>query len=613
MTGPVAHAASGQDHRLPWLYRWVLAIDTAPLVRQLPAMFAAGLALTLCLAIPQIGMTLPSVAWTGIAIVAGASSLSWVFSLNATRPSATLIVPVATMLGLGIFRVGTGGPLSVYTATIFLPIIWIAAEEGRRHIALAFVTACVTMAMPYILEMRLPMNAAEWTLCIFTPMVAGLAAAYINELSRQAHEQIRVAQRVAAERSALLAEARQGARRAREREAQLRIANALTSSVLNSVTEQAIIGTDSSGLIDVWNPGASALLGLTPGETRGARHIDDFYLAEEIAQRAAELTQEAEAAGTTVPRDAFGVLVSAVRPGEADVHTWTYQKANGQRVPVEVAVTARTDATGEAIGYIFVASDVSDALKIARLKDEFIGLISHELRTPLSSVVGYLELLRDEGVALTASQEHYLDVIEHNAERLLHLVRDVLVTAQMDSGTFPIDTAHTDLGVIVAGAVESARPAASTAGIQLELELPRAEVEAEVDQDRLGQALDNLIANAIKFTPRDGRVEVRLEATRRHATIYVSDTGVGIPAGEIERLGSKFFRATTATRRAIPGTGLGLSIAKSIIEAHGGRLGATSTEGIGTTFTVTLPYVALSARRSPDPPPSLRPPASASR
>jgi signal transduction histidine kinase len=581
-----ARAAAGE--RVSWVYRYILVTGTKPIVRQVPTLIATAVAVVLAMLLPPIGLSSPEIAWTGVAIIAVASALAGILSIVTVKSGVSLIVPSVSLIGIGFFLAGSEGAASVYTALVFLPVMWMAAAEGRRHIVLAFVICCIAMAIPYLTVMRLPVNTVEWALCLFTPVVVGLAALYVNELSRQAHVQVRLAQRSTAERTELLDEMTRTNQRIRDREAQLRTANALTSSVLGSVTEQAIIGTDLEGLIDVWNPGASALIGLAPREVEGRRHIIDFHVPEELAQRAAELGDEAEWAALD---PGFMALVHPVQLGEADVRTWTYQKANGVRVAVEVAVTPRTNASGDTIGYIFVASDVSYALKVARLQDEFIGLVSHELRTPLSSIMGYLELLREEnGASLGEDERRYLDVVERNAERLLHLVGDVLMTAQVESGAVPIDAARTRLWPLVAAAVESARPAATHAGIELITDLPAdGDFKITGDNARLGQVFDNLLSNAIKFTPQGGAIAVRLSYTAEHARVSISDTGMGIPAGEIERLGSKFFRATTARRNAVPGTGLGLAIAKAIVHAHGGRLGVQSTEGHGTTFTVTLP------------------------
>ncbi|GAA4186957.1 hypothetical protein GCM10022288_11290 [Gryllotalpicola kribbensis] len=225
-----------------------------------------------------------------------------------------------------------------------------------------------------------------------------------------------------------------------------------------------------------------------------------------------------------------------------------------------------------------------------RVKDEFLGLVSHELRNPLTSVLGYLELLRMTGANLSDEQRGFVDVAERNARRLRHLVGDLLTTAQAGAGAFTLQTTQVDLNEVVRQAVESAEPVAEEAQVELVASLA-ASVLLDGDPDRLGQACDNLISNAIKFTPAGGRVtvstQVRSQAGRTDALLSVRDTGVGIPADEVAHLSERFFRASTA--QAIPGVGLGLTVVRAIATAHGGRLDIESAEGEGTTFTLVLP------------------------
>jgi signal transduction histidine kinase len=224
-----------------------------------------------------------------------------------------------------------------------------------------------------------------------------------------------------------------------------------------------------------------------------------------------------------------------------------------------------------------------------RLKDDFVALISHELRTPLTSIRGYLELLQagDAG-ALNDTQQRFLGVADRNAGRLERLVGDLLFIARVDAGEVQIDAAPTDIAALAEEAVEAARPAADAKDIALSVSA--GDVPALVgDPGRLAQMLDNLVSNAIKFTPAGGRVDLRVHADEGTVTVEVQDTGNGIPASEIPLLFSRFYRAKSALDEGIPGTGLGLGIAKAIAEGHGGLIAVESTVGAGTRFTVTLP------------------------
>ncbi len=226
-------------------------------------------------------------------------------------------------------------------------------------------------------------------------------------------------------------------------------------------------------------------------------------------------------------------------------------------------------------------------LELDRLKDEFVALVSHELRTPLTSIIGYIDLLRDER-ATEMDTGHFAEVIERNAERLLRLVGDLLFLSQMQSGKLALEVRDTDLAVIAAEAVEEVRPEAERKHIDLTLSVHPVPHLA-VDPTRMAQLLGNLISNAVKFSPEDGKVEVSLAAEGNEAVLSVADTGIGIPAADRERIFERFFRTEAATQRVIPGSGLGLTISKAIVEAHQGTIAVRSDEGHGSTFTVRLP------------------------
>jgi len=228
-------------------------------------------------------------------------------------------------------------------------------------------------------------------------------------------------------------------------------------------------------------------------------------------------------------------------------------------------------------------------LEIDRLKDEFVSSISHELRTPLTSIAGYVELLQEDEE--DAEKRGHLTIVGRNAERLLALVSDLLFAARLQYGRLELERSPVDLRSLVEQCVDSAKPRAQAASVHLDLEVEDVP-QILGEQAKLAQLLDNLVSNAIKFTPRDGRVGVRLTAHHELIRIEVSDTGIGIPDHDRERLFERFFRAQSALERQIQGTGLGLYISKAIVDAHDGRIGVDSLPGEGTTFVVELPAAA---------------------
>ncbi len=224
--------------------------------------------------------------------------------------------------------------------------------------------------------------------------------------------------------------------------------------------------------------------------------------------------------------------------------------------------------------------------ELDRLKDGFVALVSHEVRTPLTSILGYLELLAEQD--LTDEQRSYTNTIGRNSHRLLRLINDLLFIAQIEDGQMTVEHDQVDLAAILADALDAAAPAAKAGEVELAAAVT-ANLPITGDRDRLAQLADNLISNAVKFTPAGGTVEVAAGATSGAVWLEVRDTGIGINAEDQERLFNKFFRTRVATKASIQGTGLGLAISKAIVHAHGGTIEVESAEGAGTTFRVSLP------------------------
>ena len=226
-----------------------------------------------------------------------------------------------------------------------------------------------------------------------------------------------------------------------------------------------------------------------------------------------------------------------------------------------------------------------------RLKDEFVALISHDLRTPLTSIIGYTELaLEDvEETPLDDARRGYLQIVSRSSERLLRLVDDLLFVARLQAGQgLELQKQPLDLALAARHALEDARPRARARALDLTYAGPES-VPLLADRGRLFQLFDNLIANAIKFTPEGGSVELHVEQTPGTVSLEVRDTGVGLSDEDAEHLFELFFRTTSAVHAHVPGTGLGLFISRAIAEAHGGSISAHRREPGGSTFRVELP------------------------
>ncbi|HEX3389927.1 MAG TPA: PAS domain-containing sensor histidine kinase [Streptosporangiaceae bacterium] len=225
--------------------------------------------------------------------------------------------------------------------------------------------------------------------------------------------------------------------------------------------------------------------------------------------------------------------------------------------------------------------------ELDELKTRFLATVSHELRSPLTSIVSYAELIRDED-RLSPAAARFLDVISRNAERITKLVGDLLLLSRIEAGMIPLELTQVFVAEVVTEAVQAAAPGAAQQGVTLDGSAP-AGPPVLADRARLVQVIDNLIANAVKFTDEGGQVRVTASVLDREWRIDVRDSGIGIPPAEIGHLFDRFFRASNATTAGRPGSGLGLSIVKEVAELHGGRVEVSSTLGAGTTVHLFLP------------------------
>ena len=571
--------------------RWYQVFDNpSPLVKQAPTFIATVAAVLLTWWVADLPVTYLTALVLGVGLVLAATVHAAVLSARRMYDGwIVLLVPLVDIVGLGLFRTGTGGASSLFSSFVLLPVIWIAAAPGIRYVFVVGGLTSLALLMPYFADP--PHSAVDWLRGVIGPLVFAAVAAVINELSRQQRVRAEQAEELVGERTAALADNVKMIVQLREKEHQYRSLVESYEGLWSSITAQAVIATDREGTITAWNPGAERLFGLTSAEAMSGVRIDRFFAESSLTALAGDCTNEQRVdTGSELPpglRALFAGADDDEQNVEDDVDIVT---AAGTSVPARVTVNPYRDGTGTQQGYLLVVTDESKAVEVARMKDEFVGMISHELRTPLSAIIGFLDLLQnDPGQPLTEDQREFVDIIERNAQRLLNLVGDLLFTAQVESGRFPLDREEVDIGALVRAAVVSAGPHAQREGIEISAELAPEPIRLLVDAGRIGQALDNLLSNAIKFTPRDGRVTAAVRRVDGGVELSVSDTGVGIPEDEQGMLFTRFFRASTATRNAVPGVGLGLTITRAIVLAHGGTMDVTSEEGVGTEFRFVLP------------------------
>jgi PAS domain S-box-containing protein len=360
---------------------------------------------------------------------------------------------------------------------------------------------------------------------------------------------------------------------------------------LLSTTEERVYFKDlesrflfvSAGWIAAYAPGRSAeeLTGKTDFDVFSYQHAADAFADErEIIQTGKPIAGQVERETYTGRPDAWVSTTKMPLLDEAGQIIGTFG--------ISRDVTAQVSAENMLARQASELSAQNDRLReLDRLKDEFIASVSHELRTPLTSIIGYIELLKEEGVD-GPNTGRFAEVIGRNADQLLRLVGDLLFLSRMRSEKLALELQGIDLAEIAAEAVAEVRPAVRLKHIDMVLSAAPVPPFA-ADPGRIGQLLGSLLSNAVKFTGDGGRVEVRTAVADGQAVLTVADTGMGIPAADLERIFERFYRTAAATRQVIPGTGLGLAIARAIADAHGGAITAQSTDGQGSTFTVRLP------------------------
>jgi PAS domain S-box-containing protein len=235
----------------------------------------------------------------------------------------------------------------------------------------------------------------------------------------------------------------------------------------------------------------------------------------------------------------------------------------------------------------------AEAREANQIKDDFLAVLSHELRTPLNAILGYSRLLR--GNMLSGDHvERGLETVERNARWLTQIVEDVLDVSRIVSGKIRLDVQPVDLAGVIDNAVSTVQPAADAKGVTLHALIDPRLPPVSGDPDRLQQVAWNLLSNAVKFTPKGGRVQVRLERVDSHIEIVVADTGVGIKKDFLPYVFERFRQGESGPARKTGGLGLGLAIVRHIVEMHGGVVLAESPgEGQGSTFTVTLPMMSV--------------------
>jgi PAS domain S-box-containing protein len=313
------------------------------------------------------------------------------------------------------------------------------------------------------------------------------------------------------------------------------------------------------------------------------------------------------------PEDAPKAMIVTTTPLQDETLNATFRVRHGDGHYIWLETTARgiyDNVTGALRNVITVSRDVTDRVEreleiksaqaraesANKAKSRFLANMSHELRTPLNAVIGFTDMMRQRTFGPLGHEryEEYATLIYDSGQLLLDLISDMLDMAKIEAGKLELNLENVDFNGTVEDSVRMLRDRAENCGLELILSLPKEPVFAVADKRAVKQIMLNLLTNAIKFTPAGGQVTVSVRPGDGVAIISVSDTGIGIPATDLERLGNAFEQVNGDPMLAKSGSGLGLALVRALVEKHGGSLKIESEEGIGTDVRVSFPFQAKS-------------------
>lgn len=248
-----------------------------------------------------------------------------------------------------------------------------------------------------------------------------------------------------------------------------------------------------------------------------------------------------------------------------------------------------TDGSAAIVQHLWTVRDVTQQKLAEEMRNEFICMATHELRTPLANIKACAETLTDNDFSDVEQQKHFLNVINAEATRLSRFVEELLNISKMEAGSLSLALQSVDLERLLAEVVEKVRPQMNQKNIAFEMSLPPKLPRLDLDKDKFAAALVNLLGNAAKYTPNDGRVALKVAAAGKELQISVEDTGIGISADELPKLFTKFFRSADERVQDIPGSGLGLAFTQEVARLHGGKLVVHSELNKGSQFILTIP------------------------
>jgi PAS domain S-box-containing protein len=363
-----------------------------------------------------------------------------------------------------------------------------------------------------------------------------------------------------------------------ERTKSLEMARAKEEAILHSIGD-GLIATDEKGQIILINKTAEKLLEKESKNVMGKIFSETIRLEDEY--------------GTSIPQDRHPVSMALLgnKISTRNVRETLYHaRKDKSRFPLAIMVTPVT-LEKKVIGTIKVFRDITNEHQIDRAKTEFVSLASHQLRTPLSTVSWYTEMLLEGNIGcLNEKQKKYLTEVYHGNQRMIELVNALLDVSRLELGTFTIEPKPTDMVRLAKSVIHEQTPQIDIRKIELSFSPEKIPI-INADPKLVRMIIQNILSNAIKYTPDGGKVKVSISlANKKNVLFKVTDNGYGIPKNQQDKIFTKLFRADNVREKDTDGTGLGLYIVKSVVENSGGKIWFESTkEKPGTTFFVTLP------------------------
>jgi signal transduction histidine kinase len=471
--------------------------------------------------------------------------------------NAYLVIPILDFVVIGLARNGAVPAVGGLGVLAIFPVIWLSASGAiaRTSVFLSFLCPFL-ITLPSVLQKFPSISPSSIASSVLLPLMMLSVSLAI----RFASANVRV------QRQRLL-----------EKDAELR--DLLVESRKREGLLKTVMDTIDVGIVAVDAGGRTILVN---GQQAAFQQASSPALSDAAAEESRQLMFGQDRV-TPLPPDKRPVHRAVAGETFADYLVWIGEGTEQRAISTAARIINNGD--GGFSGAVIVASDVTGLVEALAAKEDLISNVSHEFRSPLMSVLGNVDLVLDEVEAYAPVAVRRLQVVQRNAERLLSLVSDLLVSA---STVLAVHPRRTDLAGLVETSIGSAQAQADATNVSLSADVP-APLWAHADPLRIGQALDNLVSNAIKYSPEGGSVTVSARSDNSWVRLKVQDTGMGISEEEATRIFTRFYRTRAARQAAIPGIGLGLSITQAIVERHGGEISCCSTPGAGTTFTMTLP------------------------